>query len=160
MICTSNYHNSKNTLLELVSISVDRGKEANYEGKCFALLAPKKGFWQVWHNNIGKIAEEENNRFYVERYYEEVLKHLKPSEIYQVLDDSILLCYEDAPMFCHRYIVAFWLELSLGISVPEIKIEEGKIIEIEKPTWIKEILEELMSKEEKEKSPRKLVKRL
>ncbi len=85
---------------------------------------------------------------------------MDPSEIYQTLDDSILLCYEDAPMFCHRYIVAFWLELSLGISVPEIKIEEDKIIEIEKPTWIKEILEELMSKEEKEKYPRKLVKRL
>lgn len=160
MIYTSNYHSSKNTLLELVSISGDRGKEANYEGKCFPSLAPKKGFWQVWHNNIGKIAEEENNRFYVERYYEEVLKHLDPSEIYQALDDSILLCYEDAPMFCHRYIVAFWLELSLGISVPEIKIEEDKIIEIEKPTWIKEILEELMSKEEKEKYPGKLVKRL
>ena len=31
MIYTSNYHSLKNQELELVSISGDRGKEANYE---------------------------------------------------------------------------------------------------------------------------------
>ncbi len=37
MIYTSNYHSLKNKELELVSISGDRGKEANYEENAFHL---------------------------------------------------------------------------------------------------------------------------
>ncbi len=33
--------------------------------------------------------------------------------------DAILLCWERAGRFCHRRLVARWLEDSLGIAVPE-----------------------------------------
>lgn len=74
----------------------------------FSLLAPKLSFWKVWHKNqnFGMISEEENNKYYVEHYYEQVLLKLDPEEIYRELDNSILLCYEENTEFCHRHIVA------------------------------------------------------
>ena len=115
MIYTSNYLECKPVDNITVSISGDRGKGALYKGRCFPKLAPKLSFWQVWHDNIDKISEEENNKFYIEQYYIEVLSKLDSKKIYDELNGSILLCYEDSREFCHRHIVAEWLEISLGI---------------------------------------------
>ena len=57
---------------------------------------------------------------------------------------SVLLCYEDAPLFCHRHIVAAWLELTLGISVPEVALVDNKIIFLEHPSYIKKELIQVM----------------
>ena len=40
-------------------------------------------------------------------------------------------CYEDNMEFCHRHIVAAWLELSLGIEINEIVVKNGKIVNID-----------------------------
>lgn len=146
MIYTGNYRNCLQG--NLVSISGDRGKEAFYNGRCFPSLAPKLSFWKIWHNQIGKISEEENNRFYIEQYYEQVLKKLDAAEVYSALDECILLCYEESFDFCHRHIVAFWLEQELQIEVPEIKIKENKIEIGKRPQWIKEVLCEVMKEKQ------------
>jgi hypothetical protein len=38
--------------------------------------------------------------------------------------DVILLCYEKPPQFCHRHLVAEWLEKELGIEVEELEFKK------------------------------------
>ena len=132
-IFTGNYEECK--IGNLISISGDRGKSVGFTGKSISQLAPKRKFWEIWHNNIGKIPEEQNNRYYIE----EVLKDEK---------DPILLCYEKEGQFCHRHVLAEFVNLKYGIYVPDISISEGlEIIEHKKPEYIREILQKLMEKE-------------
>lgn len=62
-------------------------------------------------------------QLYVREYRREVLSRLTPSGIFADYHDSILLCWE-APepsidFYCHRRLVASWIETALGIPVPE-----------------------------------------
>lgn len=148
MIYTSNYYNCKSNLFKKYSISGDRGRMANYDGECYPKLAPKKEFWEVWHNNIGKINEEENLKYYIREYWLQVLSKLDVNEVYKELDRSILLCYESKDEFCHREIVAAWFELFLiGVRVLEVKTDKLSLIEVERNKYypiIKEYLEEVI----------------
>lgn len=146
MISTSSYKNFNKTLYKTYSISGDRGKDVGYTGAYFKELAPKLSFWKVWHENIGKISEEENNRYYIEEYYKEVLSKLDPELVYKELDYSTLLCYEDNTEFCHRHIVAAWFELLLNVKICELKLDTNGIKEVERPFFIKEYLEEVIKK--------------
>ena len=114
--------------------------------KSYMELAPLKSFWRTWKDNIGKISEEENNKYYIEQYYDLVLSKLDVETVFNDLNNSVLLCYEDNNMFCHRHIVSAWIELLLGEKVPEVKLIDDKIVEVEKPSYIKETLEEIMKK--------------
>lgn len=147
MIKTSSYNNFKTDIFKTVSISGDRGKSVDYKGEYYSKLAPKLSFWKKWHENIDVVPELENNKYYMEEYYKEVLSKLNPEKVYEDLDNSILLCYEDSSEFCHRHIVAAWLELLLDIEVKEQVIEEGKIIDVKRPEYIKDILEDIIKKE-------------
>lgn len=122
MINTCSYKNFKSELLKSVSISADKGKNANFYGNYYSLLAPKKEFWDIWNNNKDKKSDEENNRYYIEEYYKQVLAYLDPLKVYRDLDYSIILCYEEENDFCHRHIVAAWFELFLGFEVKEVKV--------------------------------------
>ena len=93
MIRTGSYKEFKDSLLKTYSISWDCGKDANYHGQCYPILAPKKEFWRTYKDNIGKISEEDNYRYYIEEYYKQVLSLLDPAKVYGELDYSILLCY-------------------------------------------------------------------
>jgi len=140
MICTSSHGRCIRTKYKTYAISGNRGKDANYYGECYPKLAPKLSFWKVWHDNIGKISEEENNRYYVSEYYKQVLSKLDPEEVYRELDNSILLCYEPITKFCHRHIVAAWFELFLDVDVPEVNVSNNEIELVERPSYIKEYL--------------------
>ncbi len=149
MVYTSNYNNIEQKDMEAftLSISGDKGKSSDppYQGKCDTRFAPKKEFWRTWKDNRGKIDEEENNKFYIRHFYDEVLSGLDVDKEYRNLDEKILLCYEEPMDFCHRQIVAAWFELLLGVEVPEIKQVGYNVVEV--PTnreWIKEYLEEYM----------------
>ena len=62
--------------------------------------------------------------------------------------DPILLCYEKEGQFCHRHVLAEFINLKYGIYVPDISISEDlEIIEHKKPEYIREILKKLMEKE-------------
>lgn len=87
-----------------------------WKGEEFKLLAPPA--------EIIKIEDEE---LYTNLYYEKVLKKLDPQEVYNQLgDNAVLLCYEkwadieSGKTFCHRRIVAKWLEDNLGVKVEEL----------------------------------------
>ena len=144
MIGTSSYKNWQSDKYRTYSISGNRGKDANYQGKCYPELAPKLSFWKIWHDNIGKVSEEENSRYYVQEYWNQVLSRLDPEEVYIELDNSILLCYEPNTEFCHRHIVAAWFEILLGVKVKEVKSKDYQIEEIDRPEYIKQYLEDAM----------------
>ena len=130
----------------LISISADGGRIARFGGDVYKKLAPKQEFWKVWHDNRGKIDELENNKYYIENYYNKVLKDLNPQELIEELgNNSILLCYEKATDFCHRHIVAEWLKIN-GFGAKEINFKSGVFNEIETPKYIAEILEEVINK--------------
>lgn len=153
MIYTGNYKNCNQDSLHTVSISGDKGKLVDYKGMSYPKLAPKKEFWTVWHDNIGKISEEENTKYYIEEYYKQVLSKLDPDKIYHELLKNnyyVLLCYEDNLDFCHRHIVSSWFNLFLDIEVPEIKIVNNKkniILKPENMDFITNVLEECIRKD-------------
>ena len=138
MIYTGNYANCKGEMC--VSISGDKGKDAGFVGRTYSKLAPVRSFWKTWKSNIGKISKEENTKYYIHEYYIQVLKKLNPKEVAKELDNNILLCYEKDEQFCHRYLVAFWLEETLGIKVDEVRVIDGKIEVINRPEAFRKYL--------------------
>ena len=77
-------------------------------------MAPK--FW--FFNKYKKDGDVDS---YIENYNKEVLSVLDPKQVYEELgEDAIIICYEAPEDFCHRHLVAKWLEESLGIKIEEI----------------------------------------
>lgn len=53
--------------------------------------------------------------------YQKILDGLDPQEVFEDLgEDAILLCWEAPGAFCHRRLVAEWLEEKLGVQVLEL----------------------------------------
>jgi len=145
-IFTGNYDECK--VGNLISISGDRGGKVGFNGKAIPKLAPKRGFWETWHNNIGKISEEENTRYYIEEYYKQVLSKVNIKELLKDEKDPILLCYEKGQDFCHRHVLAEFIELNYGIKVRDIKIDEKlNIEENTRPKYIRDMLKNVMQRE-------------
>jgi uncharacterized protein (DUF488 family) len=54
--------------------------------------------------------------------YQKILDNLAPRQVFDDLgEDAILLCWEAPGKFCHRRLVAAWLEKHLGVTVPELR---------------------------------------
>jgi len=91
-----------------------------YEGRQYKILAPKKDFFLEYKRTGDEAA-------YIEEFQRRVLDPLDPRQIYEELGpNAILLCWE-APgpgQFCHRWLVARWLEKHLGITIPEVGMEQ------------------------------------
>ncbi len=117
MIGTSSYKNWKSSEFITYSISRDRGQKAGYNRRVFLPLAL-----------FSEGVKEENE--YIKDYYENVLRKLDPYEVYESLDGSVLLSYEAEGKLSHRHIVASWLELFLGVEIPELSAN-GKDIKLE-----------------------------
>jgi len=131
----------------LISISGDRGKSVGFVGKCIPELAPKRAFWRIWHDNIGKISEEENNRYYIEEYYKQVLQNVDIEELLKEEKDPILVCFEPSNEFCHRHILAEYIEFKYGIKVYEVEVDKRLKFKVNKrPKNIGEILREVIKK--------------
>ena len=67
-------------------------------------------------------AGEIDNTEYTETYFEIVLdkRGLKAQQIVDDMDDgTIMLCFEKPGEFCHRRLVAKWVESETGLVVPE-----------------------------------------
>ena len=144
-IFTGNYGNC--VAGNLISISGDRGKSIGFRGKSIPDLAPKRKFWNVWHSNIGKIPEEENTRYYIEEYYNEILSKVNIEDLLRDEKEPILLCYEQPHKFCHRHILAEYINIVYGIEVKEIAIDQNlKITEKQRPKNVRKILEEVIRK--------------
>jgi uncharacterized protein YeaO (DUF488 family) len=88
-----------------------------FKGRKYPALAPSKILLKAW--NYHELTEEE----YTERFYQENLSKTTPEKVLKDLgEEAVLLCYEKPGQFCHRRLVAGWLEEALGIVVPEISV--------------------------------------
>lgn len=85
----------------------------------FKKFAPTWQLFKQWK------AGEINNFQYTEQFRNQVLNKLDKSEIREFFDsfnqDVILLCYEKSGDFCHRHIVADWIETEIGLKVEEFE---------------------------------------
>lgn len=84
-------------------------------------FAPRYSFFKAWKN------KEINDSEYA-MMYKDYLNTLDKEEIrfdfkeYNTVEHScILLCYEKPEDFCHRHILADWLEENFGYRVEEYK---------------------------------------
>lgn len=123
----------------LISKDLKLNKVTNLEK-----LVPTDSINNEWKNNIGKISEIENTKRYIKKYYNEVLSDLDPENIYRDAYSNILLCDDIGTNPNLRHIIAAWLEIMLEIEIPDIKFNEKNIETLERPTYIKDLLEREM----------------
>lgn len=118
-IYTSNYaRHGNNPNAFAISLTIPEW----YEGKRLEYLAPKSDM-------VGKIKKDSanyNQRKYT-RDYLDILRarNVDPKKLIESLPDgAILLCYESPGEFCHRRILADWIERHTEVTVPEWKNEK------------------------------------
>ena len=149
IIGTGNYANTKsgNTL----SVTGDGGNSWGYYGHAYKKLAPKFITYMNYASkyiellNIKddkdklaeyKILRKKIEDEYIKDYYETRLKDLNIEELYETLyrkysDNIILLCHESIDEFCHRRLIADYIEIKTGIYIPEVSTDkEGKVKEL------------------------------
>lgn len=91
--------------------AISQGIPKGYKGKRFEALAPP---WALVRGQY--ISHNE----YKTIYQEKILNNLDPHKVVKILGDgAIMLCWESADKFCHRFIVADWLRVA-GYYVDEI----------------------------------------
>ena len=97
--------------------AVAGGVPPGFAGMHYRKLAPKKDWWRQWHD------EGLPNEWYIQKYNETVLNRLEPAEVLRELgDNKILPCWEAPGKFCHRHLIAEWLNKNTGIDVQELSI--------------------------------------
>lgn len=106
----------RNRDLRLVSIA----RSAKYfHGERYPALFPT---WNMIH-----ITDEEE---YEKAYHEQILSKLDPMKVWEDLHDAVILCHESmdkiekGETFCHRHIVARWLEEELWLRGIDVEIPE------------------------------------
>lgn len=86
-------------------------------------LAPERCWWRIWHDKFkDNPSSPESIDWYTDKYKETVLSKLNPNKVVEDLgEDAVMLCYEKPTDFCHRHLIANWIQESTGIKVDEIK---------------------------------------
>jgi len=118
-IYTSNYaRHGGNPLAIGISLTVPDW----YEGKRLQYLAPRSDM-------VGKIKKGEanyNQRKYTREYYDVLNgRKIDAGQLIESLPEgSLLLCYESPKDFCHRHLLAEWVERKTGFVITEWKNEE------------------------------------
>ena len=93
----------------------------DWTGLRFPALEPdRNAFFAIKHS---VITQEQ----YEKLYRGNILSRLDPKKIYAMFQNNVLLCWEDPGEFCHRRIVAKWLEENLEIEVPEWNIKDEQL---------------------------------
>ena len=91
------------------SVSIALRAPRWYRGRSYPALAPRREMLKM---DEATYREE----------YQKILDNLDPREVYEDLGkNSILICWEAPGKFCHRRLVAEWLEKHLGVTVPELR---------------------------------------
>lgn len=148
IIGTSCYKNcnSGNT----VSITGDGGNAWGYFGPSYKKLVPSLKLYEYYRDNPDNLSEIELIEYYIKEFYSHRLKTLKVNELLYILKEKygrniILLCHElpsnsniiSKKHFCHRRIIADYIELTSGIKIPEIILKEKRLELVEQPDYKK-----------------------
>ena len=141
---TGSYYNIKSG--NTVSVTGDGGNAWGYYGPSYKKLAPKLVTYTPYHDKLEKLLSlkkditklkeyleyrKQIEDEYIKSYYEIRLKNLDAYELLNILynkfgDNIILLCHEPVDEFCHRRLIADYIELKTGIYIPEIIQEENE----------------------------------
>ena len=96
------------------------------DAKWLKEAAPKREWWQEWKEKFKDDPNsEESVVWYKDKYEKTVLMALNPCAVdVKLLEwgkagNVYLLCYEKAGEFCHRRLLAEWLNRKLGLKVEE-----------------------------------------
>jgi hypothetical protein len=92
------------------AVAISRGVPKGWTGRRYYPLAPKT--WALVKETREDIFREQFGRQLTNLDAHAVMEELGP--------DAILLCWEAPGEFCHRRLVAKWLERETGIAVPEL----------------------------------------
>ena len=137
VVLTGSYENCKDG--NIISISKDEGKKANYDGLVLSKLKPNKDFLDDWEKS-----SLINMNDYIKDYYYEILSKIDPQELFDSLPENpILLDYSDN---VYRHLVAFWLELFLEIKSYEVEVNTKRdtLRKLNRPDYLKVILEKII----------------
>lgn len=99
------------------AVSISAKAPSYFYGRWYLYLAPS---WEIINGiKYGGWTEADYTKAYLDLIINE--RNLTPERVADDLEDgSILLCYEpDDGSFCHRHIVAEWIESNTGIIVKE-----------------------------------------
>ena len=108
MIYTSYFANLKKIPKDIIPIAICGKSPEWYKGLEYKVLAPKYWFFKIWK-------ETHDNDFYIENFNKEILDLVDPDKVVLRLkqlsnsDNIALICYEKPEDFCHRHLVAGWL---------------------------------------------------
>ena len=138
---TGNYSNVKSG--NTVSVTGDGGNGWKYYGASYKKLAPRLITYVPYAERYEELLEIDNSieykRFrkeiedeYIKSYYETRLKNIDVYELLNTLynmfgSNIILLCHEDIKDFCHRRLIADYIEIKTGIYIPEVSNLDGKV---------------------------------
>ncbi len=104
-------------------VSIARKAPSWYRGKHYKLLAPASELLNLHGEEFRRI-------------YDAYLATLDPKKVLADLwPQAILLCWEAPGQWCHRRVVAVWLEL----NIPGLKIDELDPKRKEHEKWLREI---------------------
>lgn len=113
---TSYFANVANIPEGLRAVAIARGVPKGFTGRLYQRLAPS---WAML-----KMGRPEYDRLFAG-----ILARLDPHEVYRDLgDDAVLLCWERPNLWCHRRMVAEWLEEKLGVCVPELGLPREGVL--------------------------------
>ena len=121
-----------------VSVTGDGGNAWNYFGPAYKKLAPKLVTYVPYSEKYKKLLElkkdllmkqeyinyrKEIEDEYIQSYYDIRLKDLDVNALLMTLknkfgENIILLCHEPVNEFCHRRLIADYIELKTGIYIP------------------------------------------
>lgn len=108
MIYTTYFANLRHFPDTITPIAICGGMPNFFKGPAYKKLAPKHSFFKKWKETC-------DNDQYIADYNSLILAFLDPaqtvSELKELADteDIALVCYEKPSDFCHRHLVADWL---------------------------------------------------
>ena len=146
-----------------VSITGDGGNAWNYFGPAYKKLAPRLMTYLLYTDalkDLEKIKDsihiEEYTKkkrkiefTYIKSYYETRLKNLEMEDFLKTLEakfgtNIIFLCHEPVNEFCHRRVLADYIELQTGVYIPEVKIMSNDEFTLKQPLNYKQELKRIM----------------
>lgn len=149
-----------------VSITGDGGNAWGYYGPAYKKLAPRLVTYTPYAQGYEELLKLRENVLkskqyielrkhiedeYIVSYYETRLKDLDINELLYILeskfgDNIILLCHESIDEFCHRRLIADYIELKTGIYIPEVKIDSDGIVKKLNPIRYKNRLKNVIDR--------------
>lgn len=158
---TGNYENVKSG--NTVSITGDGGNAWGYFGPAYKKLAPRLNTYITYFEKYKQLQSIKNNLEYInfrkeiedeyiKSYYETRLKEIDIEELLEILNNKfgneiILLCHEPVDEFCHRRLVADYIELETGIYIPKVSTNHDNKVKMLQPIRYKNRLKQVIKSE-------------